>query len=441
MTSSKKPLFSEIPQPLWCCLRGATAVLPGGLFWKRGSLIWSFVLFLMSSVLPSNAHLLDLRIKPYLRNGCVLVATKDRVLYQLQTQKTFLLASVLKIATTMATLEALGSSYQFKTEFYLNPQKEVVIKGYGDPLLTSEELSRMVGVVQQNPQWPTTLRRVFLDASAFSDITIPGVMGSDNPYDARNGALVANFNTVNLTISSGVVESAEAQTPLTPLAEQLSRGLSPGTYRLNVSQNPENTLEYAGQLIQAIFQQNQIALSSVLVGKVAPQDQLFYTYRNPTSLTTTLQSMLSYSTNFIANQVLLTSGMEVYGSPATLEKGVQVLQGFLERQMGLDSKSFSVVEGSGISHQNWMTPEALLQLMKAFAPYHQWLPQSKGLFVKTGTLQGVYNVVGYLPNPKDPSEFMYFIVLLNQKENHRDQILAELKKVFHYRLPQDPVSG
>ena len=60
----------------------------------------------------------------------------------------------------------------------------------------------------------------FLDDTYFTQpLTIPGISSSSNPYDAPNGALCANFNTVFFKHSRDGYASAEPQTPLLPMAE------------------------------------------------------------------------------------------------------------------------------------------------------------------------------------------------------------------------------
>ena len=77
--------------------------------------------------------------------------------------------------------------------------------------------------------------------------------------------------------------------------------------------------------------------------------------------------MLRFSNNFTANQLLLTVGLQRYGPPATLEKGTRALTEFLRQEVKLPTEQFKLVEGSGISRKNRLTPEAIWQLLKAFA--------------------------------------------------------------------------
>ena len=81
-----------------------------------------------------------------------------------------------------------------------------------------------------------------------------------------------------------------------------------------------------------------------------------------------------------------------------------------------------LVEGSGISRKNRLTPGAIWHLLRAFAPYQNLLHGDNSILFKTGTLSGVYSMAGYLPG-RDP---LYFVILLNQPKNKRDKILKIL---------------
>ena len=46
--------------------------------------------------------------------------------------------------------------------------------------------------------------------------------------------------------------------------------------------------------------------------------------------------------------------------------------------------------------------------------------------MKTGTLRDVYSLAGYL----DTERRLYFVIILNQKNNYRDNILALIQKEY-----------
>jgi len=50
-------------------------------------------------------------------------------------------ASTLKLLTALAALHTLGPDYRFVTDFYLDEDSNLKIKGFGDPLMISETIS------------------------------------------------------------------------------------------------------------------------------------------------------------------------------------------------------------------------------------------------------------------------------------------------------------
>ena len=63
-----------------------------------------------------------------------------------------------------------------------------------------------------------------------------------------------NFNTINAVRRGNKVESAEQQTPITPLAISQFRARGPnGRGRISLNQEPALSLQYAGELLAAFI--------------------------------------------------------------------------------------------------------------------------------------------------------------------------------------------
>ena len=401
-------------------------LLQGKILFLAFTLGFLFPFFSVSWAANPVQNRLDLKLKSLVSNGSVLVADVKDVLYRYPPKSNPLLvpASVLKLATALAALHYLGPEFRYRTDFYLAENRSLGIKGYGDPLLVSEQWQRIAQKLSQIPELPKQLNGVFFDTSLFSaKIKIPGIEFSTNPYDARNGALVVNFNTVFLKVDAqGFVSSAEEQTPLTPLARRLGKKLSSGVHRISIPK--KSGISYAGELVQAFLVQSGFSFDSgnVTLRKIGSGDRLIYTHKNSNSLAEMIAGMLRFSNNFTANQLLLSVGLKRYGAPATLEKGIRALKEYLRKELGIPEKQFRIAEGSGISRKNRLTPEAIWQLLKAFSEQRNLLHGENGILYKTGTLRGVSTMAGYLPGSKP----RYFVILLNQQKNRRDQILKLL---------------
>ncbi|MDD5758207.1 MAG: D-alanyl-D-alanine carboxypeptidase, partial [Desulfobulbaceae bacterium] len=253
----------------------------------------------------------------------------------------------------------------------------------------------------------------------------PGTENSFEPYDAANSGLAVNFNAITIEVAAdGTVRSAEQQTPLLPVMTAVGATLSPGIHRVNLSQQLARISAYVGELFQAFLSRQGVVCSgAVRTGKVPESARLLYRHLSSFTLLEVVGKMMHYSNNFIANQLFLSCGAEVYGGPATWRKGAQALSAFLLASE-ISKGNFQVKEGSGLSRENKITAAALLRLLKAFAPYAHLLPKMQDRLLKSGTLTGVYSYAGYFVNGADLDPF---VLILNQSTNVRSQVLDRLE--------------
>ena len=177
----------------------------------------------------------------------VFAATSDgRIVQAVRADQPMVPASILKILTAAAALRYLGQGYRFKTEFYLTRQNDLVIAGRGDPLLVSEEVA---AICHRLARQINGIGDIILDDSHFaSPIVVPGVSRSLNPYDATNGALCVNFNTVKFKTVGGQLVSAEPQTPLLPVVTERIRSQGLRNGRIVFAQDNRDNTRYAGHL-------------------------------------------------------------------------------------------------------------------------------------------------------------------------------------------------
>ena len=362
-------------------------------------------------------------------NDALLIADqKGRIIFSRNAEKQLVPASILKILTSIVALHYLGSKYRFVTEFYLDKDSNLKVKGYGDPLLTSEILNEISKSLYSKPSIRSIkINNIILDNSYYkSPLTIPGVLqGSTEPYDAPNGALCVNFNTVFFKKANGSYVTAEAQTPLLPFAvKRIKKRSAADRARITfLSNNDENVL-YAGHLLQYFLNKNGIiSRGNVIVGKVRKNnDRLVYRYISSFSLGQIISRLLRYSNNFMANQIFIASGVKAFTPPGTLDKGVLAASDYAKTV--LDLKDFSIVEGSGISRKNRISAAGFSRILQEFEPYHNLMRQNGREFYKTGTLKGIKTRAGYIENRK--GELFRFVVLINTSGKSTNKIMSSI---------------
>jgi D-alanyl-D-alanine carboxypeptidase/D-alanyl-D-alanine-endopeptidase (penicillin-binding protein 4) len=394
--------------------------------------MWSRLLLLALLLLPAQAlagrALADVKEKvaALAPSGLVLVVdTKGNELLAQNADEPFVPASVTKIVTAWLAIEVLGADYRFQTRFYLDKDRVLYVRGGGDPFLISEELAllapALVTAVGKKP-----LTGIVLDASYYpADLRIPGVEDTKASYDALNSALAVNFNTINAVRHGNKVESAEKQTPITPLAIQEYRARGPdGRGRISLSKDPAVSLQYAGELLVAFIKQaggsvgGKISTGSVPAG-LAP----VYVHRQSRPLSKVLRDLLLASNNYIANQVFLEIGAHSLGGPVSLEKSLEVARKSLAAH-GL-AGAIQLEEGSGISHGNRFTARGLAKVLNLFAPHADLLDGRKGSSYKTGTLEGVRTLAGYA-STSTHGQVRFVIALKSNNGAMRFQLLQAI---------------
>ena len=342
----------------------------------------------------------------------------------------FIPASTLKIVTSLAALETLGKDYRFETRFFLDKWKNLYIKGFGDPSLTSEILSNITEKLIR--QGIDKISTIVLDDSSYAlDSLADGAGRSTNPYDAPNGALAVNFNSVPVSVTpDGTITSDEPQTPTIPLMAEIGRDLPPGRHRINVNVLPQRnglspSLRYAGELISTLFRAAGITVHNGFLHGTTPATLLpVYIHKSEKTVTEIVRNCMKYSNNYTANQLFLASGAKSYGYPATWDKSRRLLGDYAKKRLKISSEEFLMTEGSGLSRKNKISPSGLLAAVKFFQPYMQLLNREGDSYLKSGTLNNVFTYAGFFTHRK---RIIPFVIMLNQEENSRDRLLATLR--------------
>lgn len=380
------------------------------------------------------------------KNSAVLLAdAQGEIIYQWQIDKMLMPASTLKILTAQLSLDKWGAEHRFATDFYWL-DGWLWVKGYGDPYLIAEELDRVVRVLQPKLAKLLTdgvLRGIAIDGSYFAETQIDGRTTVNDPYNAPLSAVAANFNTVYITKQGAQIRSAEAQTPLTETAKLLAQPLSNGKHRVNVGSAQIGQQQFAQILRAKLLQKKEDATlphfdvaSAMRFASTPASAQLLYRHYNSHSLATLLRGTLTYSNNFIANQlfVLLAESEELSTLDVRLAKqalqqqlgqryGVGVSASNIEGEM-LDWSSVLLEEGAGLSRKNRLSARHLWQVLHDFAPHKGLLKSYHAgqVRAKTGTLQGVRSYAGYITVD---SLLYYFVFLFNEPVpyRYREQLL------------------
>jgi len=328
-------------------------------------------------------------------DAVLVVEASGQTLFDWQSDKALIPASLTKLATAHLAIEKWGLDHRFITEFYTQGDK-LWIKGYGDPFLVSEELTliadRLSDLGVNSPS------AIYVDNSYFDVRAVPGRTKVADPYNAPLAAVSANFNTAMLTLTDGGVASAEPQTPLTPVAQSLSKLLSEKKVaRVNLI-SADNAQRNFAQLmaLKAGWQTSEIHINQLL-----PDDASeVYRHASSKTLAQVLQATLEFSNNFIANQVFLQlAGHKKSSSVSFADANRAALSALSQRFHWQD---FTLEEGAGLSRNNRFSArqldELLVQLKAQKTLLKSYSVKTAGAQVnaKTGTLSDVHSFAGYI---------------------------------------------
>lgn len=393
----------------------------------------------------------------------VVLLPEGKTLFEMNSQKPLVPASLVKLLTSYAALKELGPDYTFRTEVWATgrPREGILpgsiwIKGHGDPYLTPERLwllaqkvrglgvRRILGSVHvDNSQFDPPYEQLCLDGQC------------ERTHNPVISATAVNFNTVTLQITSrpgGKGTSVRAFPPTDYAAIQqrwqkkpsrkviisLSslgvgddgrevfqlRGRPPAEKvlpverRLNV-QDPEKfvaltfrrTLEEAGvQVTGTSSQALPVPSKAVLVCSLEspPLGDLLF-------------GLNRYSNNFMAEMILRVLGGHVYGLPGSSAKGCRAVDDVL-RRMGVSRSEAVLDSGSGLTRTTRVSPRVFSLVLKEayndFSVGPEFLaslarPGDDGTLLrrlrdlrdgaalrgKTGTLKDVVSFSGYLFTP------------------------------------------
>lgn len=362
-------------------------------------------------------------------DALVLADPENRIRVSKNKNKKLVPASILKIFTSLAAFHYLGHDYRYPTEIYLDGESNLKIKGFGDPLLISEAVKDISCHLAALIGGSTVIGDLVVDDSFFNrPLTIPGISSSAQPYNAPNGALCVNFNTVFFRHTKSGYISAEDQTPMLPYAEKKIKALNLKSGRFVLSHIGKENTVYAGKLFQHFLKQRGVQFSgTVKPGRVnEAEDKLVYRYVSQFSLEQIISKLLEYSNNFTTNQLFITTGIKVLGPPGNLEKGVAAALKYAADVLQIEN--FSIVEGSGISRKNRVSAQQMLRILEKFKPYHRLLRKKDREYYKTGTLFGINTRAGYIVDQN--SRLNPYVIMINTPGKSTQPVIHNLLNIL-----------
>ncbi len=386
------------------------------------------ILFTWSSPSLSNDIL-----KHYseLNNAGVLITdSQGKLILASNTNKGFVPASTTKLVTAWLALKHWGENHHFRTQFYFEQSSKTLwVKGSGDPFLVSEELVLIAKNLHHLGL--SEIRTIALDNSQFqANLLVPGASKSNNPYDALPTSLAVNFNTVDVKKVAGKFISAETQTPITATAQTLASQQKVGQrpLRINTGFSSKTAEHYFAELLAVFLRQQGLTVSDKVIWGQAPQQTPYYIHINSKSLAEMIRPMMKYSTNFIANQLVLMLSYEHFQRAANFSDVQEYMESTLHKHFGW--QNIVLEEGAGLSRNNRLSPIQLVELLNDFRPWKHLLPEvTSGIHAKSGTLKALSTLAGYAIDHNQ--QWNAFALMMNQSVRHQRRNMIAQELVTH----------
>lgn len=349
------------------------------------------------------------------------------VLYSRNAGNNFVPASNVKLFTSAAALEQLGPDYTYQTTVYADGpvndgtlEGNLIVRGDGDPTIGGWE--QRADPTQVFRRWADSLQARGIDHISGNVIGDDSRM-DDTPlgrgwswndityaYAAEMGSLVFNANTVDLTVR-GRQEGQPAALSWEPFntdyvnivnrsrtipyteeeEEEYQRIMGTNTIHVNTRVHPNrketesltvtNPTRYFTDVLRDVLLREGISID----GHPADFDEtgIPIHYKNESTrrvashtsppMSQIVQTINHESQNLYAEQVLRTLAVEVPPKtdedldPGSSPLGVKAVRETLV-EADIDTSRIQLVDGSGLSRQNYVRPRALVKLLK-----HMWL--------------------------------------------------------------------
>ncbi len=403
----------------------------------------------------------------------IQTTTSGDTLYSHDADKYFIPASNVKLLTTAAVLQ-LGSQFRIRTSVYATQDGGLRVVGRGDPSLTDAQLKELAQQLHQrgirqysqlivdndyfrganvNPSWewedmiadygaPVNSAIVNQNAVKLTlfpqQLNQPLLVNWSDPIEARRWQIDNESTTVDSVESDGINVSRESNPTVLKITGQLKIDAKPESISLAVIDPDEHFLRHFRRALADVGidesrytqaqPRNAIANISLLLNELAEVES--------PPLAELLKETNQNSNNLYAEALLRVLGAKLgklSPTDSTAQMGLDLVKTTLT-QLGVDPSGYAIVDGSGLSRHNLVSPEAIAQTLIAMARspessfYRASLPiagisgtlenrfrntPAQGIVqAKTGTVSGVVALSGYIDAPN--YEPLVFSIIVNQ---------------------------
>jgi serine-type D-Ala-D-Ala carboxypeptidase/endopeptidase (penicillin-binding protein 4) len=391
-------------------------------------------------------------------------------------------ASNVKLVSSSAALVSLGPEFRYETEFLVEQEmpadgkvKTLYVRGKGDPTITTERLYGMTSELLHAGL--KEVQDIIVDDSWFDpERTPPGYdqEDSDRAYMAPTGAVSLNWNAVAVYVRAGpggkAVVDMEPASDFFVVDNTVTSG--PGRARrvsvksdgfgerqkivvkgqvpdergaVSVWKKIDNPPLYFGNTLKQLLTQRGVKVKGKVKQGLTPSRARAVYVAQSDTFDIVLKRLNKLSSNFVAETLLKTMGAELRGSPGSFTKGIDVVEEFLARDVGIPRGTYVMKNGSGLNDANRFSTAQMDRLLRHMYERFPLAPEylsSLGiagkdgtlkyrfdgtdavgrLRAKTGTLEGVSALSGYVQSAG--GEKFSFSIMVNDYAGRAGPVVA-----------------
>lgn len=449
---------------------------------KRTKIYWPLLFITLIFSLPAVLEARDTKSQLLLRRQITFIMKRSntprtikaieiysrkhkRVIYQSYSDLLLRPASNLKIVTTSFALHSLGNNYEFKTRFGTSGvhgigtiEGDLIVTAGGDPLISHTDLDSAAEIISKSDIKEINGDLV-IDVSKFDSLQWgSGWMWDDEPESyamfISPACLDHNAIEVNISVDAAthkLITTTQPQTDFVKIISTAVPDIVDSLFVTRVMLNDVNTIlvggkyspqfqpsehefsmrhpaQYFGTVFKEMLEKHGVKLHGnvAVTSHHSSPDTITDLFTLEHSIDTVITYTDKVSDNLGAECLLREVPSAESRQAGGAENGINLEKEFLN-QCGIDSTEYYIVDGSGVSHYDLITPEAIVKVLN-----YELNQPTKSLFVnclpiggvdgtlkkrmkekfligkvkaKTGSISGVSTLSGYVVLPRDTLVF------------------------------------
>jgi D-alanyl-D-alanine carboxypeptidase/D-alanyl-D-alanine-endopeptidase (penicillin-binding protein 4) len=326
------------------------------------------------------------------------------ILYSRNINHPFTPASTMKVLTAEAALIYLGPNYRFSTQLLTNAKsvKNGVLQGdlyivlSGDPSLTYADLANLL-LTLKSQQIQTIAGNVYIDSTAYDKSFYgPGWQWKDETYcyGAPISAGIINHNCLSFQVAPSRRTGQNAQIYTSPnyfypmiRNTVITKAARSRACYLHLSADPNdmididgcmgkgqdvsgvtyvvsNVPDYDRELFKSLLSRLGINVAGTVTFGSAPQNLAMMGQHASQPLFILITEMLKKSDNVFAGALFKKMGELYTHQPGSWANGSIAVSQILSRRAGVNVAGLRILDGSGLSMENAVTPIQLMQALQ-----------------------------------------------------------------------------